>query len=224
MRYQQNIRQNTTPNKNEERSNLRFNQPYTENVLTKVWKHFLPLLDKHFTPHNKFYKIFKRNIVKTSYSCLSNMKITVNSHNQNVTNPKTMTKDRTCNCVDKVKCPLTQNCLVSNIIYKAVSTSTNSHYKEKIYFSTGKSTFKPQYSNHQRSFQFLKHKTDTKLSSEVWQMKKSEKTPVITPKIVQRCSPDNPNSKRCYLCLNEKNGNRYLPRKLFAQRENRFDI
>ena len=88
------------------------------------------------------------------------MKITVNSHNQNVTNPKTMTKDRTCNCVDKVKCPLTQNCLVSNIIYKAVSTSTNSHYKEKIYFSTGKSTFKPQYSNHQRSFQFLKHKTD----------------------------------------------------------------
>ena len=48
-----------------------------------------------------------------------NQKAIINSHNHKVTNPKTITKDRTCNCVDKAKCTLSQNCLVNNIIYKA---------------------------------------------------------------------------------------------------------
>ena len=147
------------------------------------------------------------------------MKSIINSHNHKVTYPKTITKDRTCNCVDKVKCTLSKNCLVNNIIYKAVSTSTNPHNKERIYFDTAETTFKLRYSNHQRSFKFLKYKTDTELSSEGWQMKKSGQTPVITWKIVRRCSPYNPNSKRCYLCLNEKMeiaaywGNNFLNKK-----------
>ena len=35
-------------------------------------------------------------------------------------------------------------------------------------------------------------------------MKKSGQTLVITLEIVRKCSPYSPNSKRCYLCLNEK--------------------
>ena len=50
----------------------------------------------------------------------------------------------------------------------------------------------------------MKYKTDTELSNKVWQMKKSGQTPVITWKILQRCSPYDPNSTKCYLCLNEK--------------------
>ena len=95
------------------------------------------------------------------------MKTIINSHNYEITNPKTITKDRTCNCVDKAKCPLSQNCLVNNIIYNAVLTSTNPHYKEKIYFDTVETTFKLRYSNNQRSFKFLKYKTDTELSNKV---------------------------------------------------------
>ena len=132
------------------------------------------------------------------------MKTIINSHNHKVTNPKTITKDRTCNCMDKAKCPLSQNYLTINIIYKAVLTSTNPHYKEKIWFGTAETTFKLQYSNHQRSFKFLKYKIDKVLSSEVWEMRKSGQTPVITRKIVRRCSPYNPNLKRCYLFLNKK--------------------
>ena len=198
MRYRQNIRQSITTNKHRKRNIIWFNPPYSANDVTKVGKYFLSLLDKHFPPRNKFYKIFNRNIVKISYSYLPNMKTIINSHNHKITNPKTITKDRTCNCVDKAKCPLSQNCLVNNIIYKAVLTSTNPHYKEKIYFGTAETTFK---SNHQRSFKFLKYKTDIESSNEVWRMKKSGQTPVITWKIVRRCSPYNPNSKRCYLCL-----------------------
>ena len=112
MLYQQNIRQNTTTNKNRKRNIIWFNPLYSSNVVTKVGKHFLSLLDKHFPPYNKFHKIFNRNTVKISYSCLPNMKTIINSHNHKITNPKTITKDRTCNCVDKAKCPLSQNCLV----------------------------------------------------------------------------------------------------------------
>ena len=43
MRYQQNIRQNTTTNKNRKRNIIWFNPPYSANVVTKVGKHFLSL-------------------------------------------------------------------------------------------------------------------------------------------------------------------------------------
>ena len=72
-----------------------------------------------------------------------------------------------------MKCPLSQNCLINNIIYKVVLTSTNPCYKEKIYFSTAENTFKLWYSNHQTSFKFIKYKRDIELSNELWQMKKS---------------------------------------------------
>ena len=40
---------------------------------------------------------------------MPNMKAIVNSHNHKITNPETITKERTCNCTDKAKCPLSQN-------------------------------------------------------------------------------------------------------------------
>ena len=59
------------------------------------------------------------------------MKKIINSHHHKITNPKTITKDRSCICVDKAKCPQSRNCLINNIICKALLTSTNPHYKEK---------------------------------------------------------------------------------------------
>ena len=76
---------------------------------------------------------------------MPNTKTIINSHNHKISNPKTITKERTCNSADKAKCPLTQNCLINNI-YKAVLTSTNSHYKEKIYFATAETIFQLRYS------------------------------------------------------------------------------
>ena len=171
-------------------------------IVSKVGEHFLPLLDKHFPPHYKFHRIFNRNTV---------MKTIINSHNHKITNPKTITKERTGRGVDKAKCLLSQNCLINNIIYKAALTSTNPCYKEKICFSTAETIFKLRYSNHQSPFKFSKYKTDTELSTEVKRMEKSVLTPVITWEIVRKCSPYIPNSKKkkkkkrkCYLSLNEK--------------------
>ena len=156
-------------------------------IVSKVGEHFLPLLDKHFPPHYKFHRIFNRNTV---------MKTIINSHNHKITNPKTITKERTGRGVDKAKCLLSQNCLINNIIYKAALTSTNPCYKEKICFSTAETIFKLRYSNHQSPFKFSKYKTDTELSTEVKRMEKSVLTPVITWEIVRKCSPYIPNSKK----------------------------
>ena len=93
LSYQQNIRKNTTYHQQN-------NPPYGANVVAKVEKHFLSLLNKHFPPHNKAHKIVNINTVKISYSCLANMKAIVNSCNHKVTNPKTINKNGACNCVD----------------------------------------------------------------------------------------------------------------------------
>ena len=76
------------------------------------------------------------------------MKAIINSHIHKVANPKTITKDRTCNCVDKAKCTLSKNCLLKNILYKAVSTSIHTTKKKstsaqlKLRSSCGNQTIK----------------------------------------------------------------------------------
>ena len=62
--------------------------------------------------------------------------------------------------------------------------SNNPRHKEKIYFVAAETAFKLRYSNHKRSFKFLKYKTDTELSSEVQRIEKTVLTPVITWEIV----------------------------------------
>ena len=56
--------------KNRKRNIISLNPPYSKNVVTKVGHYFLKLLDKHFPRHHKLHKIFNRNTVKVSYSCI----------------------------------------------------------------------------------------------------------------------------------------------------------
>ena len=56
--------------KNRKRNVIWFNPPYSRSVATNVGKTFLNLLEKHFPKHHKFRKIFNRNNVKISYSCM----------------------------------------------------------------------------------------------------------------------------------------------------------
>ena len=50
-----------------------FNPPFSLNVKLNVAKMFLQLVDTHFPPANKLYKIFNRNSVKVSYSCIQKL-------------------------------------------------------------------------------------------------------------------------------------------------------
>ena len=43
-------------------------------MLKVILQIFLHLLDKHFGRNHKYHKIFNRNNVKISYSCIDNIK------------------------------------------------------------------------------------------------------------------------------------------------------
>ena len=70
--FNENIKFTPRPPKRRKRCRniLWFNPPFSSNVKTDIGKIFLLLLDKHFPQHHKYYKLFSRNNVKISYSCM----------------------------------------------------------------------------------------------------------------------------------------------------------
>lgn len=59
-----------TKDKSRKRNIIWYNPPYDRNVKSKIGKEFLKILDKCFPASNKLHKIFNRNTVKISYSCM----------------------------------------------------------------------------------------------------------------------------------------------------------
>ena len=76
-----------------------FNPPFSKNVKTNIARNFLQLIDKHFPRTSRLYKIFNRNSVKVSYSCMSNIKSVISNRNQHLLGKKNEPeKKETCNC------------------------------------------------------------------------------------------------------------------------------
>ncbi|PIK42409.1 hypothetical protein BSL78_20735 [Apostichopus japonicus] len=149
-----------------------FNPPYSRNVKSNVGKLFFRLLAKHFPKGNKLHKIFNKNNVKLSYSCMGNMRSIINSHNnrllsQNKLRPQLA--QRICNCRVKLNCPLNGNCLVSSVIYRA-DVTTGDDTKSYIGLSSG--PFKQRYSNHSKSFRHERYEKETELSKHIWDLKR----------------------------------------------------
>ena len=63
-----------------------FNPPFDKNVTTNVAKRFLQLIDKHFPKGHALHKLFNRNTVKVSYSCMNNMASIISGHNAKILN------------------------------------------------------------------------------------------------------------------------------------------
>ena len=68
-----------------------FYSPYSKSVKSNIGKNFL-----HFSVNNKMHKIFNKNTVKVSYSCMKNMDSIISGRNHNILNPKQ--KSFGCNC------------------------------------------------------------------------------------------------------------------------------
>ena len=132
LKYQKST--STTNSKQQQKRNIiLFNPLYSINVATNVGLFFLNWINKHSTSHHNFSKIFNRNKMKISYSCMPNMKSRTNIHNKKVTKAKSSAQARTCNYINKSKCPLNNKCLSNNVLYKANVTSTSENYRNKIY-------------------------------------------------------------------------------------------
>ena len=61
-----------------------FIPPFSKPVSTNIAKIFLQLVTKHFPRSHKLHKIFNRNTVKVSYSCMNNISKIIKGHNKKV--------------------------------------------------------------------------------------------------------------------------------------------
>ena len=96
---------NNEKNKKQRRKIIWFHPPFSTSVKSNIGKLFLNLIKRHFPKTNKPHKIFNKNTVKVSYSCMGNMAFILSSHNLNIINPF-KTQIYGCNTRTKESCPL----------------------------------------------------------------------------------------------------------------------
>ena len=68
--------------KNRHRDIIWYNPPFSKNVATNIGRTFLKILDEEFPKGHVLHKIFNRNTVKISYSCMTNLKQNIDGHNK----------------------------------------------------------------------------------------------------------------------------------------------
>ena len=132
------------------------------------------------------------------------MKAVINSHNKRILNPPSPPPERNCNCQVKDSCPMNGNCLADHIIYEAEISPDDATLPPKIYIGATATTFKKRYANHKKSFNHEKYELDSELSKEYWKIKRKNKNPKVTWKIVRKCPPFNRAAVKCYVCTAEK--------------------
>ena len=118
-----------TQKRKRRRNVIRFNPPYNKKVRTNIGKEFISLINRSFPAGHKLRKIFNRNTVKLSYSCMSNVKQLIDGHNKAIlqnaetAQPQQDEGKKACNCRKKEECPLDGECLVSEVVYQATVTT-----------------------------------------------------------------------------------------------------
>ena len=182
-----------------------FNPPYSKNVITRVGQKFLKLIDKHFPVGSKLHKVFNRNTVKVSYSCMPNMANIIKRHNARIRDEQqgSDNQPRRCNCRKPEQCPLSGQCLNNNIVYRA-TVCINGDRAPKVYIGSTETPFKQRYANHTMSFRHEKHENRTELSKYIWKLKREGTIFRVDWDILKRAPAYSCLSKRCGLCLTEK--------------------
>ena len=157
-----------------QRNIIWFNPPYSINVKSNIAKRFLTLVDKHFPKNHKLNKVFNRNNVKVSYSCLPNIASIITAHNKSILQKKETVITKTCNCRVKESCPLMGKCLVKNVIYKCNLLSDH-QIADASYIGLMENSFKDRLYKHRNSFKYESKANSTELSKHVWDVKNSGK-------------------------------------------------
>ena len=104
-------------------------------------KYFFRLLNKRFPPGHKLYKMFNKNTLKLSYSCMPNLKTKIDGHNKKILKTTPPTKTKLCNCLKKETCPMRGACLSENILFYARTNCDDETYKPKLYKGICETTY-----------------------------------------------------------------------------------
>ena len=168
----------TAKRRNRQRNNIFwYNPPFSKNVNTNIGHRFLTLVDKHFPKENKLRKIFNRNTINISYSCMNNTKQIIDNHNKRILNSSkhadkstdNPVDNKSCNCRQKNTCPLNGSCLQSSVIFQP-TVKRNDNSSSETYIGLTENAFKTRYRNHTASFRHTKHRNSTELSKHVWSL------------------------------------------------------
>ena len=182
-----------------------FNPPYNINVATNIGKYFLSLIKKHFPRNHKFYRIFNKNNVKVSYSCMPNVKSFINGHNKKITSPPQAENHmRGCNCRNKDLCPLSKNCAAASLVYEATVSADLPNYAPTKYIGLCEPSFKKRYAVHKTTFNHQKYRTDTTVAAEYWRIKDKNGNPKVSWRKIRHAPGYSVETKKCLLCLTEK--------------------
>ena len=193
-----------TPHKRVRRRNITwYNPPYSTNVQTNLGQKFLKIVDKCFPTTHKLHKLFNRNTVKLSYSCMPNMKTNIDNHNKKLLQPDNTNTDKLCNCRKPTECPLDNKCLEKSMIYQATVTRLDNNTTET-YIGLCETDFKTRYRNHKTSLTHSSKRNTTELSKHIWDLKDKDINHTLTWKKLKTAQPYNNSSKRCNLCISEK--------------------
>ena len=148
--------QATRENRSRNRKVICFNPLYSSNVTTNIGHKFLNIINECFTKDHPLHKIFNRNTLKLSYSCIPNGKNIISSHNKRLLNEDAKhhaTPENTCNCRQKnvYNCLLEGKCQSKEIVYQATVINEDNNAQET-YIGLTVGTFKTSYLNHASSF------------------------------------------------------------------------
>ena len=93
-----------------------------------------------------------------------------------------------CNCRDKLKCPLANECLTENIIYEAGIKTQNNLFK---YIGSTSTTLKKRWYNHTRSFKDPSLKKTTSLAKLIQNLNEKNIKFNLTWRIIKKANPYN---------------------------------
>ena len=139
-------------------------------VKTKVGRKFIDILMECFPKGHPWHKFFNRHTVKLSYSCNKNVASKISAHNAKVLKKGKAGNNGGCNCRNKSKCPMDNNCLASCVIYQALIESSEGWFN---YFGMTEYPFKTRYNKHMYDFR-TPEANGTTLSNKVWDLKKKQ--------------------------------------------------
>ena len=146
------------------------------------------------------HRIFNRNTVKISYSCLKNNSSITSFLNRNILSSKQQSFG--CNCRARNECPLSGECRTPLVIYRA-DVVNDSNDEEKLHFGLADTTFKERYRNHVRDFKHEEYENSAELAKYIWQLKRDNISFSVKWTIITKVY-ESPNPLLCKLCLTEK--------------------
>ena len=192
-----------TRKRNRNQDVIWFNPPWSLNCKTRVAATFLEIVKTSFPSNHPLRKIFNRNTIKVSYSCMPSFSQVINRHNAKIKKQNQTNQNPGCNCrVGRAGCPLNGECQKKCLVYGAKVTNTRTSTSE---FYTGVTArrFKDRLYEHQTSFNQRNQKPTT-LSDHVWKLKDQNEPYTVSWWIIDRGRAYNPTTKSCNICEKEK--------------------